>query len=128
MKRLAATLLALIYFSVSSGMVMNMHYCMGKLSSVKLAVLPAAKCACGKKSEKKSCCRTEVKLVKVEDAQQKAVVADVSFELSIAAPVTGLNFLHTSFYSGDISVISHAHAPPLLSEQDTYLQNCVFRI
>ena len=128
MKRLAATLLALIYFTVSSGMVMNMHYCMGKLSSVKLAVLPDAKCACGKKTAKKSCCRTEVKLVKVEDAQQKAVIADVSFELPVVAPVTELNFLHASFYRDEASVASPAHAPPLLSEQDTYLQNCVFRI
>ncbi len=129
MKRFAATLLAIIYFSVSSGMVMNMHYCMGKLSSVKLAVLPDATCACGKKAEKKmKCCRTEVKLVKVTDVQQKSVIADVSFPLPIAAPVAELNLLQASFYNAQINVHPQVHAPPLLSEQDTYLRNCVFRI
>ena len=128
MKRLVAALLAFIYLTVSSGMVMNSHYCMGKLSSVSLSVLPSAKCVCGTKMTKKSCCRTEVKLVKVEDAQQKAVVADVSFPLTIALPVTDLNLLHSSYYTTQPVIVSQAHAPPLLSEQDTYLQNCVFRI
>ncbi len=128
MKRLFATLLALIYFSVSSGMVMNMHYCMGRLSSVKLAVLPSANCACGKKSEKKGCCKTEVKVVKIEDAQQKSVAADVFFPLTVAVPVSHLNLLLASFYTTQLSVASPAHAPPPLSEQDTYLRNCVFRI
>ena len=129
MKRFIATLLAVIYLSVSSGMVMNMHYCMGKLSSVKLAVLPKATCACGKKMEKKKgCCKTETKIVKVEDAQQKSVIAAVSFPLALAAPVAELNLLQASFYNNSAELNPTVHAPPLLSGQDTYLRNCVFRI
>jgi hypothetical protein len=127
MKRFLATILAVIYLSISSGMVVNIHYCMGKFSSAKLAVLPGKTCGCGK-METKGCCKTESKLVKLEDAQ-KAAYADFAIQAPVAIlHYTGLNLLQTSFHKGPDNLSPQVHAPPLLSEQDTYLQNCVFRI
>ncbi len=127
MKKFLTTILAVIYLSVSSGMVMNIHYCMGKVNSVKLAVLPAASCMCGKPMSKKGCCRTEAKLVKLEDAQ-KAAYTDFTIKLPIAVLFTALNLLQTPSYNAQQIVLPQVHPPPLLSEQDTYLRNCVFRI
>ncbi len=100
---------------------------MGKLSSAKLAVLPAKKCGCGK-SEKRGCCKTESKLVKLEDAQ-KAAYADFTIQAPAAdVYVTAFNLLQAPLYNIQDKLPSQIHAPPLLSAQDTYLQNCVFRI
>jgi len=106
---------------------MNIHYCMGKVNSVKLAVLPAATCMCGKSMSKKGCCKTEAKLVKIEDAQ-KAAYTDFTIQLPAALPFTALNLLQAPSYNAQPIVLPQVNAPPLLSEQDTYLQNCVFRI
>jgi hypothetical protein len=80
MKRSAVAILAIIYFAISSGVVVNIHYCMGKMSSVKLQAWTPSSCGCGKKMEsKKGCCKTELKVVKIEDAQ-KATYADLAIQ------------------------------------------------
>jgi hypothetical protein len=126
MKRFIATLLAIIYFSVSSGMVMSTHYCMGKLSSVNLSS-NTKKCGCGM-SEKKGCCRTESKLIKLEDAQQKASLAELALNLSVAVPALPLNFLLTPSINSQASVVLKVHPPPVLPNEDRCIKNCVFRI
>ena len=128
MKRSAVAILAIIYFAISSGVVVNIHYCMGKMSSVKLQAWTPGSCACGKKMEsKKGCCKTELKVVKLEDAQ-KISYADFVVNTPVTPLVTELNLLQTPFYNAQHPVRSQGHSPPLLSGQDTYLRNCVFRI
>ena len=127
MKRFLATILAVLYLSISSGMVVNIHYCMGKPGPAKLALLPAKKCGCGK-SEKRGCCKTESKLVKLEDAQ-KAAYADFTIKATLTdLYFTALNHLQPFSYNIQDILPAQIHAPPLLSERDIYLQNCVFRI
>lgn len=62
MKKIFAFFLVVIYFIVSTGFVVNVHYCMGKLSSIKIEQ-PAKKCCC--KKPHKNCCKTEQQLVKL---------------------------------------------------------------
>lgn len=101
---------------------------MGRMSSVKLQAWTPAKCGCGKETgTKKGCCKTELKVVKVEDAQ-KASYADHSFQTPVTAVVTPLNLLQAPFHNNALATAAQAHAPPLLSGQDIYLRNCVFRI
>ena len=74
------------------------------------------------------CCRDEVKIIKMEVDQKAA--SDISFELPAleALVQTPSQFLIASFINaGEIRHYQN-HSPPLLTEQDTYLQNCVFRI
>jgi hypothetical protein len=125
-KRSLVAILTVIYFAISSGVVMNVHYCMGKLSSVKLDAFGAKACACGK-SEKKSCCKTELKVVKIEDVQ-KASYADFAFQLPVAPLFTAPGVFETALYHAPVDIRANGHSPPILSRQDTYLQNCVFRI
>ncbi|NCI50663.1 hypothetical protein GWC95_12065 [Sediminibacterium roseum] len=128
MKRPAVFLLALIYLALSSGVVMNIHYCMGKISSVKLQTWTPGSCVCGKKAKSKSgCCKTELKVVKMQDAQ-KIAQADHSLQLAVAVLSTNSNLLQAPFYNASSTIIPGEHSPPLRSRQDTYLQNCVFRV
>ena len=128
MKRFLVTILTLIYFTASSGVVVNIHYCMGKVNSVKLQTLAEKSCACGKmKIPSKKCCKTELKVVKLEDAQ-KASYADFAIHTPVTPLVTALSFIQTPFYNAQNFVQPDGHSPPLLSKQHTYLQNCVFRI
>jgi hypothetical protein len=127
-KRIPVTILTVIYFAISSGVVVNMHYCMGRLSSVNMQSWPASTCACGKKTEsKKKCCKTELKVVKLEDAQ-KASYADFAIHTPVTPLVTEFNLLLASSYDVLHIIVPSEHSPPLLSEQDTYLRNRVFRI
>ena len=128
MKRSAIAILAIVYLAISSGVVVNIHYCMGRMSSVKLQAWAPNTCACGKKMEsKKGCCKTELKVVKLEDAQ-KASYADFAIHTPITPLVTEFNLLLAPSYNVRDLIAPHEHSPPLLSQQDTYLRNCVFRI
>ena len=128
MKRSAVAILAVIYIAISSGVVVNIHYCMGKMSSVKLQAWTPSSCGCGKKMEsKKGCCKTELKVVKIEDAQ-KATYADLAIQAPVTPLVTELNLLQTPFYNTQSVVFPQEHSPPVNLGQETYLRNCVFRI
>lgn len=59
----------------------NVHYCMGKISAVKFAT-PTQKCCCKKKH--KACCKTEQKLVKL-NSNSKLADAWVAANTGIAA-------------------------------------------
>lgn len=114
--------------TVASGVVVNVHYCMGRIASVGYGYDAHKKCSkCGMSSKKKGCCHTESKLVKVEDAHQ-LVNANVHFTqlpakipveyFSVQAPVIGV-----AVYS-----IPSYHAPPDPRSNHVYLANCVFRV
>jgi len=126
MKRFTVAILALIYFTVSTGMVVNIHYCMGKVSSVNVDVLVKNLCACGKK-ETKGCCKTEHKLIKLED-NHKASFTDVVFQSPVQIIEHPYNLINAPLISVNDKMVPDNHSPPLLSKQDTYLLNCVFRI
>ena len=126
MKRSLVAILTLVYFAVSSGIVMNAHYCMGRLASVKLDVLGAKACACGK-SEKKKCCKTELKVFKIEDTQKAASAAyAIQAPVALIADIPGV--YNMPLYHVPEQLLSNDHSPPLLSEQDIYLRYGVLRI
>lgn len=130
MKRILTSIIALVYFVISSGLVMSVHYCMGKISSVDLNHNRTETCVCGmslKETSSKGCCKTEFKMMKLED-NHKATYAFYD----IQTPVILLPQSVSLFEQIDLLTTSKVYAdingPPLLSEQDTYLFNCVFRI
>jgi len=79
-------------------------------------------------SKSHGCCHDEVKVYKLDDDQQAAY--QVSFSLTqLAAPVVEPSvYLYTDFCNTPLNTHWYNHSPPLLSMQDTYLQNRVFRI
>lgn len=130
MKKVIATISFLCYFIVSSGFVISSHYCMERLASVHLFEVTPEVCGqCGMDThESNGCCRDEVTVVKL--AQDQRQVALVVFELPALAPqeITLSDFLAANTYNVNEQPHFHNHSPPLLSAQDIYLQNHVFRI
>jgi len=103
---------------------------MDRLASTQLFAAESKVCGkCGMHTEKSNgCCRDEVKIIKMEDDQKAHSIA--SFELPALSSLvhTPSQFIATSFFNVEETRHYKNHSPPLLTEQDTYLQNCVFRI
>jgi hypothetical protein len=103
---------------------------MDRLDSMQLFASETKVCSkCGMHTgDSNGCCRDEVKIIKMEVDQKTA--SDISFELP-ALDVSGhlpSQFIAASFINVEETRHYKNHSPPLLTEQDTYLQNCVFRI
>ena len=129
MRYFLTTILSIIYLVVSSGFAINLHYCMNKLHSWELGVSEKDQCGkCGMKSQKKnSCCRDEVKLVKLQQDTLTAKATVFNFGFSALAAATSFYVL-LPFKSFESFTAHPIHGPPLIHKQDTYLRNCVFRI
>lgn len=120
----------IFYFAVTSGVVINSHYCMKKLVSIHLFEKKAKICArCGMGMHNNSgCCRDEVKLVKLTQDQNKDVFSNPG--IAKLSPVVAVpsSFIESPFVQLWAKPHFHNYSPPLLSAQDTYLLNNVFRI
>lgn len=130
MKKLWVPILLVCYLAFSTGIVVNYHYCMNKLASSELFGKKAKQCGkCGMGVHKSNkCCREEVQIIKMDDDQK--VTSAITFELPAIDQLVSIPsvFIITSFYNAPAKRDHHNHSPPLLTGQDTYLQNCVFRI
>jgi hypothetical protein len=130
MKKIAVSILLICYLAVSSGVIINFHYCMNRLASAELFAFEGERCGkCGMHAdESNGCCRDEVKIVKMVDDQKLTVAFSYVLPSSDAIVQKPSEYIVTSFYNVPVTRHFLNHFPPLLSEQDTYLQNSVFRI
>ena len=130
MKKIILSITLLSYLIVTCGVMVNFHYCMDRLASTELFGAAVKVCGkCGMNIHKSNgCCRDEVKIIKMETDQKAA--SHIVFELPALDDLVYLPspFITTSFINVKESRHYQNHSPPLLTEQDTYLQNCVFRI
>ena len=128
MKKSIASILLLLYVAFSSGVVISFHYCMDSFDSLQLGASEFEVCGnCGMHKEDSSgCCNDEVKILKIQDDQQSPAV---HFKFAVPdAMITTLPDFYKIIYTGSTHrLFLNNHSPPL-SYQDTYLQNCVFRI
>jgi hypothetical protein len=128
MKKGIASILFIFYFAFSSGIVINLHYCMNKFDSSKLGAAKSDVCGkCGMHTEDSNgCCHDVVKVIKIQDDQQVSTI-----HVKFTAPeTTDLVYSHKidqlTNNKGNCLLFSN-HSPPF-NKQDTYLVNCVFRI
>lgn len=128
MKKLFASILLLVYFTVSTGFVVSVHYCMNKVDSVQLGDTSSDECnKCGMHIESSGgCCKDDVKMVKMQVDQSFAKITVPDFSLPAVLPLVYDSYF-TSYAKSVDESYPLAHGPPL-SKQDTYLQNCVFRL
>ncbi|MGZ8559757.1 MAG: HYC_CC_PP family protein [Chitinophagaceae bacterium] len=130
MKKIIFSIVLFSYLAVSSGVIISFHYCMNRLASTQLFAAESKQCGkCGMQTkDSNGCCRDEVKMVKMEDDQK--LTASFTFELPALYAVYHLpsDFITASLYNIPATRHFLNHSPPLLSSQDTYLQNSVFRI
>jgi hypothetical protein len=123
MAKIAAFILALLYLGVTTGLAVNIHYCMGKISAIKFENY-TEKDAC---KTKMPCCQHHYQFIKVS-AEHEQVAKDIL----VKAPVVELQiFNHPGaelFSSLPQQKITQANSPPLLTTPDICVQNCIFRI
>jgi hypothetical protein len=126
MKKITVAILAIIYLTVSTGVAMNIHYCMGKIASVDL-IHSSEKCSkCGMKT-KGGCCKDEFKIVKLGDTHKL-----ISNEILIFSPVAFIddsksNF-DTNLFSQNIRSEHNNHSPPGSPGVSLNILYSVFRI
>src|SRR5258706_13640871 len=79
MKKILAIVVSCIYLAITSGLVLQIHYCMGRQigSSVKFAEAGTHACSkCGMQNAKNKCCHDEVKFIKLQQDAHKQVTTD----------------------------------------------------
>lgn len=126
-KRFIITILAFLYLGLTSGVVKNLHYCMGQLSNVEYGYDDHDSCGtCGMK-EKDGCCNTELKIVKVEDSHQwvkSGSITKKSFTISTADSERYVS-IPPAYYS---VYASSYHSPPDRRTNSVYLHTGVLLI
>ena len=129
MKKVFAFIITLMYLGVSSGFVVAIHHCMGSVAGASLGMAGSnntcGKCGMDRGSNK--CCKDEVKLVKLQDAQK---IGNGALQITIP---TGI--IHHSDYNNTDPVtgltafnMPAVHAPPGHVTTSRCLLHCVFRI
>jgi len=100
---------------------------MNRFDSMRFYTAESDYCTkCGMHTKDHGCCHDEVTIVKLDNDHQTT-------SLSFSFETPSLNIVYSEFILADLfneeKQCDHLnHSPPLLSGQDTYLQNCVFRI
>jgi hypothetical protein len=125
-KRIAVTILALVYLSTSAGASLDIHYCMGKMVSAHLAFSPKQYCSkCGMKIAG-GCCKDEFRSLKITDSHQPvfALQHQIS-ERSISRPES---IFQVRFFNTGNTVFSKNNSPPNRYPGSLHTLLCVFRI
>ena len=114
--------------TVSSGIAMDIHYCMGKKAGVDFYKTENDKCGnCGMKEKNNGCCHDEHKFHKLEDSH-KNVYNNISFDAGEFAIVTEYSLFTWQLPTTPANTIVHNNSPPGYTRPPTCIMNCVFRI
>lgn len=126
MKKILAILFSVFYFGFSSGAAFSVHFCMEEFVSVSQKTTDICG-KCGVK-EKKGCCKTEVKVVKVDDSQKSDLLKiDFSSQMAPMFIQHGFFFIDKSFSASKLTQI-RINGPPEYKPVPIYLNHCNFRI
>jgi hypothetical protein len=131
MKKAIVSILLACYLVVTSGVIVNFHYCMNKLASTELFAGAGKECnKCGMHVDKPNgCCHDEIRMVKMAGDQKTSPVLSFNLPAIEVSFQTPSEFLLSPFVNGAINTVPSNHAPPYhLPKEDTYLLNGVFRV
>lgn len=126
MKKFTIAILAVVYLTLSSGVAMSIHYCMGDSTSGGV-MHKNDKCGkCGMKSTT-GCCKDEFKIVKLNDSH-KLICNDIK----IGAPISVIHNFYiiseTDTFSSCFKSGYKNHSPPDIYGISLTILNSVFRI
>ncbi len=115
--------------TVSSGIAMEIHYCMGEKAGVDFYQVSDKKCGrCGMKEEsKKGCCSDEHQLFKLEDSHKKAVV-EYSFQIGALAITNAYPVYDWQLPSNEAIAFPVGHSPPDYTKAPARILHGVFRL
>jgi hypothetical protein len=125
-RKAVIAILAVLYIITTSGVVVNVHYCMGAVASVTYGQEMPESCGkCGMQ-EKDGCCHSELKVVKLDDVHQQAVKA---------LPIAQVAELPVVYFEAAVAdhnshkgFVNSYHSPPDTRVNSVYLHVNVFRI
>jgi len=132
-KRLLAITLAITYLLVSSGILLEIHHCMGRIANTGFSIMAPSgtdecgKCGMTKSNTGKHCCNDEYKQVKISIDQKPS-----SLDFSIGAPAVAM--ITVGWLTGSNTPVPASQTiscrphgpPPLLPNRQSLL--CNFRI
>jgi hypothetical protein len=130
MKKVLAPILLVCYLAFTSGVMVNFHYCMNRLASTELFAMGSESCGkCGMDIDfSHGCCRDEVKIVKIDDDQKTGPAFILDSPLQPQLFIVPSEFIVASFENVPNDDQYWEHSPPLITKQDSFLRNRVFRI
>jgi hypothetical protein len=122
LKHILFTTLAAAYLLASTGLVVNMHYCLGRVKAVSLAVQEEASCICPEPSTEKDCCRSEQQLLETQSTHLLA--ATFVFQPFYQTVVRFEPLEVDALYPVVFGKVHESRGPP----ESRYLRNQVFRL
>ena len=129
MKPILSILLALIYLATSSGLALQVHYCMDEVSGVSLSQADDNSCGyCGMEKNSNNCCKDETKLVKLDDAHKLLGSAYLKHPAPASVKSGVYPYQPISYSNISLSSLNNAHAPPVKPDRPLYLMHRVFRV
>jgi hypothetical protein len=126
-------LLIPLYLLFSNGLVLEAHYCMGKLAGTEIGLTHNTEDNCGacgmslSETEDNHCCKDELKLLKL-DGSQKLASIHYDFSQSLAMLVPYQCFVYEPACQDRKTIQLRSHAPPESLSPALYIQHRVFRI
>jgi hypothetical protein len=129
MKKILVGILTIVYMAASSGIAMEIHYCMGKKAGMDFFGANNKKCGkCGMTEKKGGCCNDEHKFVKLEDSH-KNVYNTIDFATAEKVIVTAYPLYNWQLPNNiDVAVVNNHSPPPNYTGPGACIMNCVFRI
>ena len=134
MKKLFLYLLSFIFIITSSGVMVNMHYCMGKLAGTSMSWVSNSPKKCGKcgmeKSKKKGkgCCHDSKKLIKnVVDQNIANSLFNIDHQLALLPNSSDFETV-SIVVSDNAKQSNYSHAPPDQLGVPIYIADCSFLI
>jgi len=117
----------MIYFGVSSGIAMEIHYCMGERAGVDFYVETSSKCGkCGMKETKGGCCSDEHQFYKLADAH-KHITNDLDLGIQFSDIPSYHSLIPKPVEDKRLPLLSSALSPPP-RQVPIYLFDKVFRL
>ncbi len=131
LNKITIFIVAFIYITTFSGVMINMHYCMDEFVEWNFSHYKNQKCSkCGmQESESKGCCKDKQKFLKI-DTEQK--INDEAFQLPLFPFSSALVNNSTELTSVNVALLIDkypvSNAPPRNCGIKVYLRNCFFLI
>ncbi|MBK7306880.1 MAG: hypothetical protein IPI88_07435 [Chitinophagaceae bacterium] len=128
MKKIYTGILAFVYLAVSSGIALELHYCMGEKAGIDLYGSSSDTCGkCGMSEKDTGCCHDEFKFYKISDSH-KTVSNDIDLTASSIAIINDYHFYNWQIPDNTAIAAVNNHSPPDYTKPDVCIMNGVFRI
>lgn len=131
MKKFLLGILTILYFGISTGATVHVHYCMGRVAGIGLVGKDkdhCHKCGMTMMNGKKGCCHDEQKSIKIGNDQNSTESAYQMIQLSSVVIEKNYSELPGALITSLKEENSNHQALTRSPQVAVYIRNCVFRI